>query len=109
MGNVVGVSALLVDLGAGPVTGTVPVVLVASSPAQNPEPPPGQGPEFGKASPIALVLIVLLGLATVLLIRSMNKRIRRLPASFEDPATGPKGAKAAPAVVESPPADDRER
>ena len=29
--------------------------------AQDPQPPPGQGPEFGKASPIALVVIILLG------------------------------------------------
>jgi hypothetical protein len=112
-----GVSALLVDLGAGPATGTVPVVLVVSSPAQNPEPPPGQGPEFGKASPVALVVIVLLGLATVLLIRGMNKRIRRLPTAFEDPAapkSAPKAAApettgAAPTVPESPADGDRER
>ena len=52
-------------------------------PVQNPQPPPGQGEEFGKASPVALVVIILLALATIVLIRSMTKRIRRLPASFE--------------------------
>jgi hypothetical protein len=52
-------------------------------PVQNPTPPPGQGEEFGKASPVALVVILTLALATILLIRSMTKRIRRLPASFE--------------------------
>jgi hypothetical protein len=57
-------------------------------PTQDPAPPPGQGPEFGKASPIALVVILLLALATVFLIRSMTKRIRRLPASFDDPGAG---------------------
>ena len=41
------------------------------------------GPEFGKASPIGLVLILLLLIGTVLLIRSMNKRIKNLPATFE--------------------------
>ena len=56
---------------------------VVGVPVQNPEPPPGQGEEFGKASPIALVVIILLALATIVLIRGMNKRIRRLPASFE--------------------------
>jgi hypothetical protein len=60
-------------------------VAVVAVPTQDPAPPPGQGPEFGKASPIALVVILLLGIATVFLIRSMTKRIRRLPASFDDP------------------------
>jgi hypothetical protein len=69
--------------GGGPVPGAVAVVAV---PAQDPAPPPGQGPEFGKASPVALVVILLLALATVFLIRSMTKRIRRLPASFDEPA-----------------------
>jgi hypothetical protein len=56
---------------------------VIGVPVQNPEPPPGQGEEFGKASPVALVVIILLALATIVLIRGMTKRIRRLPASFE--------------------------
>jgi hypothetical protein len=63
-------------------------VAAVAVPAQDPAPPPGQGPEFGKASPIALVVILLLGLATVLLIRGMNKRIRRLPASFGEERAG---------------------
>jgi hypothetical protein len=71
---------VLVELGAGPVVAQ-PVVLVL---AQNPA-PPGRGEEFGKASPIGLVVIVLLGLATVALVRSMTKRLRRLPASFDPP------------------------
>jgi len=71
--------SVLVDLGALPAATTaVPTVL-----AQNPQPPPGRGEEFGKSSPIALVVILLLGLATLLLIRSMTKRIKRLPESFE--------------------------
>jgi hypothetical protein len=42
-----------------------------------------QGPEFGKASPIGLVIVLLLLVGLVLLIRSMNKRIKRLPATFD--------------------------
>ncbi|WP_031937555.1 hypothetical protein [Prescottella defluvii] len=42
-----------------------------------------QGPEFGKASPIGLVLIVALLVGTVLLVRSMNKQLRKLPDNFE--------------------------
>lgn len=39
----------------------------------------------GLAGPMGLFIIVLLTIATVLLIRSMNSRLRRLPDSFPDP------------------------
>ncbi len=42
-----------------------------------------RGPEFGKASPLGLLIIVLLLVATFLLIRSMNKQLRKLPESFD--------------------------
>jgi ABC-type sugar transport system permease subunit len=74
------VTVLLVDLGGGPVGQTVALVL-----AQEPEPTPDEGPEFGKASPIALVVIILLGIATLFLVRSMTKHLRRVPASFDKP------------------------
>ncbi|MGK5680968.1 hypothetical protein [Actinoplanes sp. URMC 104] len=38
----------------------------------------------GLAGPMGLFVIVLMSIATVLLIRNMNKRIRRLPDSFAD-------------------------
>lgn len=38
----------------------------------------------GLAGPMGLFLIVLLGIATVLLIRNMNGRLRRLPDRFPD-------------------------
>ncbi|MGQ0573154.1 MAG: hypothetical protein ACT4RN_03000 [Pseudonocardia sp.] len=60
-------------------------VAVVGVPVQNPEPPPGRGEEFGKASPVALVVILLLALATFLLVRNMTKRIKRLPESFDEP------------------------
>lgn len=71
-------NGVLVDLGVVPATAAV-------VPAQDPAPPPGKGEEFGKASPVALVVIVLLGIVTVFLIRSMSKRIKRLPATFDPP------------------------
>jgi hypothetical protein len=73
------VHPVLVHLTAGPV-GTAVTVL-----AQDPAPPPGEGPEFGEASPIALVVILALGLAVVFLVVSMTRRIRRLPESFGPP------------------------
>jgi hypothetical protein len=60
-------------------------------PVQDPAPPPGKGEEFGKASPVALVVILTLALVTILLIRGMSKRIRRLPASFEPTETNERG------------------
>jgi len=39
----------------------------------------------GLAGPMGLLIIVLLAIATVLLIRNMTARIRRLPAEFPDP------------------------
>jgi len=41
----------------------------------------------GLAGPMGLFIIVLLCIATVLLIRNMNKRLRRLPDSFEQRET----------------------
>ena len=38
----------------------------------------------GLAGPMGLLVIVLMSIATVLLIRNMNKRLRRLPDSFPD-------------------------
>lgn len=77
-------STVLIDLGAVP--GAAVAVL-----AQDPAPPPGKGPEFGKASPVGLVVILMLAVATALLIRSMSKRIKRLPASFDPPDERPAG------------------
>jgi hypothetical protein len=39
----------------------------------------------GLAGPMALLVILLLAAATILLIRNMNKRLKRLPESFPDP------------------------
>jgi hypothetical protein len=38
----------------------------------------------GLAGPMGLFIIVLMSIATVLLIRNMNKRLRRLPDSFDN-------------------------
>lgn|GEM_PF-5017456 len=45
----------------------------------------------GMAGPLGLVVIILLAIATVLLIRNMNRRLRRLPARFTDGATSEQG------------------
>lgn len=54
----------------------------------------------GLAGPMGLLLIIILATVTVLLIRNMTKRIKRLPSSFDAsadlPEAGPTGADAVP-------------
>jgi hypothetical protein len=45
--------------------------------------PQHHGPEFGKASPVGLLVIVLLVIATLFLVRSMNRQLRKVPKSFD--------------------------
>jgi hypothetical protein len=79
---------VLVVLGGVPAVS--PAATVATVLAQNPEPPADKGEEFGKASPVALVVILCLAVATIALIVSMSRRIRRLPRTFdEDTEAGP--------------------
>jgi len=52
--------------------------------AQNPPGGP-KGPEFGGSSPIGLVVTLLMLIAVVLLVRSMNHHLRKVPKSFDDP------------------------
>lgn len=70
------------------------------------DPAPSQGPEFGEASPIALVIVVLLGLALVVLVRSMSKHLKKVPASFDTPRGGPDASDAGQPVDAVPPAED---
>lgn len=42
-----------------------------------------KGPEFGKASPLGLLIIIVLLVAVFLLIRSMNRQLKKLPESFD--------------------------
>ena len=45
--------------------------------------PHNHGPDFGKASPLGLLVVVLLLIATLLLIRSMNRQLKKVPKSFD--------------------------
>ena len=45
----------------------------------------GDTREGSLAGPIGLVIILLLAIGTILLIRNMNARLRRLPSSFDPP------------------------
>jgi hypothetical protein len=45
--------------------------------------PRNTGPDFGKASPFGLVIVVLLLIGTLALVWSMNRHLRKLPKSFD--------------------------
>lgn len=59
------------------------VVLAVGSSPKDIDPSTGKGPEWGKAAPIGLLVIVLLGVACYFLARSMSKNLRRVPDAFE--------------------------
>ncbi|KUI33630.1 hypothetical protein AU197_20135 [Mycobacterium sp. IS-1590] len=47
------------------------------------DPPRDTGPDFGKASPLGLLIVVLLLIGTFLLVRSMNRHLRKVPKTFD--------------------------
>lgn len=49
------------------------------------EDPVNTGPDFGKASPIGLVIVVLLLIAVLFLGWSLSKQLKKVPASFDEP------------------------
>jgi Tfp pilus assembly protein PilX len=63
--------------------------------AQAPNDPGGQGEDFGKSSPVGLVLLIVLTIAVIFLVRSMTKHLKKLPANFDED----KAAAAAPSRV----------
>ena len=46
-------------------------------------PPRNTGPDFGKASPFGLLIIVLLLICTGFLVWSMNRHLKKLPDRFD--------------------------
>jgi hypothetical protein len=47
------------------------------------EVPRDTGPDFGKASPFGLVVVVILLICTFCLVWSMNRHLKKLPESFD--------------------------
>ena len=58
-------------------------VNAAAWPGWQADAPHNHGPDFGKASPVGLLVVVLLVIATLLLIRSMNRQLKKVPKSFD--------------------------
>jgi hypothetical protein len=73
---------------AGPDLSTAVPLVVAQQPSPKPEDPGGRGEDFGKSSPLGFLVLVLFFIAVAFLIRSMNKHLRRVPASFDKPENG---------------------
>ena len=46
----------------------------------------GQGEDFGKSSPVGLLVLILFLIAVAFLVRSMTKHLKRVPESFDEPA-----------------------
>jgi len=64
------------------------------------DPPKNSGPDFGKASPLGLLVVVLLLIGVFILVWSMNRHLKKVPKSFDgEPAEGE--ASDADAVVAS--------
>jgi hypothetical protein len=62
------------------------VAFVAVQPSNTNDDKGGQGEDFGKSSPVGLVLLIVFFIAVFFLVKSMNKHIKGLPASFDEPA-----------------------
>lgn len=60
-----------------------------------------------QAGPLGLFIILALGVATVLLIRSMSRHLKRIPPSFDPPAQPPPATR--PSDQPSDPPDDESR
>ena len=64
---------------------TATVAMVAQPPTTPQQDPGGQGEDFGKSSPVGLLVVLLLLVAVAFLVRSMTKHLKRVPASFDPP------------------------
>ncbi len=58
-------------------------VLLAGMTLLAQEGPRNTGPDFGKASPFGLLIVVLLLIGTFGLVWSMNRHLKKLPESFD--------------------------
>jgi hypothetical protein len=63
----------------------VALVTLVTQPTPTPVDPGGGGVDFGKSSPVGLVVLIVFFIAVFFLVRSMNKHLRRVPESFDEP------------------------
>ncbi|MBE1467778.1 hypothetical protein [Kibdelosporangium phytohabitans] len=58
---------------------------MVAQPPPMPDDPGGRGEDFGKSSPVGLLVLLVFLVAVVFLARSMSKHLKRVPASFDKP------------------------
>jgi hypothetical protein len=86
----------------GPELADWQAVAVVAQPSQ-PNEPGGRGEDFGKSSPVGLLVLLLFFIAVAFLVRSMTKHLKKVPASFDKPEDD-----AAQPVPADPPAEPAE-
>jgi hypothetical protein len=67
----------------------IALVSQPTTPGQNPDAPGGEKEDFGKSSPVGLLVLLLFFIAVAFLVRSMTKHLKRVPESFDKPADTP--------------------
>ncbi len=67
------------------------ILLAAPQPGDY-DPSTGKGAEWGKAAPIGLLVILLLGVAFVFLVRSFTRQLKKVPDSFDPPEEAAAGS-----------------
>lgn len=83
---------------------TVAEVAQPSQPNQ-PDEPGGRGADFGKSSPVGLLVMLLFFIAVAFLVRSMTKHLKRVPASFDKDQEAAETP--APEAADAPEADEQ--
>ncbi|SFO68646.1 hypothetical protein [Amycolatopsis rubida] len=85
-----------------PAVAVVPLTASALVLAQQPDSGDngGQGEDFGKSSPVGLLVLILFLIAVVFLVRSMSKHLKKVPQSFDKEEAG--SAEAEPAAEAEP-------
>ncbi|HEV2778291.1 MAG TPA: hypothetical protein VGX25_02725 [Actinophytocola sp.] len=59
--------------------------MVQAQPSPSPTPGEPRGEDVGKSSPVGFLILILFFIAVAFLIRSMNKHLKRVPATFDKP------------------------
>ena len=86
---------------------TTAVVAQPSTPSTPTNDKGGQGEDFGKSSPVGLLVLLLFFIAVAFLVRSMTKHLKRVPASFDRSVENDRPDEPEPA--EDEPAEDTEK
>jgi hypothetical protein len=73
----------------GPDVASWQTVALVAQPTQEPKEDNPEGADFGKSSPVGLLVLLLFFIAVAFLVRSMTKHLKRVPASFDEPEEKP--------------------